>query len=72
MTAIKAPLLDRQRKRNTPAAADDDDQLENSPIEQVSLTVPATDDPSLPAITFRTWTLGALACLLLSVGVNGL
>ncbi|CAN1226912.1 Oligopeptide transporter 7, partial [Linum perenne] len=43
-----------------------DDQLENSPIEQVSLTVPATDDPSLPAITFRTWTLGALACLLLS------
>ncbi|CAN1226906.1 Oligopeptide transporter 7, partial [Linum perenne] len=45
---------------------DDDDQLENSPIEQVSLTVPATDDPSLPAITFRTWTLGALACLLLS------
>ncbi|WJX88182.1 hypothetical protein P8452_70294 [Trifolium repens] len=35
---------------------------ENSPIEQVALTVPVTDDPSLPVFTFRTWTLGTLAC----------
>ncbi|MCI07992.1 oligopeptide transporter OPT family protein, partial [Trifolium medium] len=39
---------------------------ENSPIEQVALTVPVTDDPSLPVFTFRTWTLGTLACVLLS------
>ncbi|KAF3440306.1 hypothetical protein FNV43_RR18590 [Rhamnella rubrinervis] len=39
---------------------------ENSPIEQVALTVPVTDDPSLPAVTFRTWALGTIACVLLS------
>ncbi|WCJ32637.1 oligopeptide transporter [Euphorbia peplus] len=39
---------------------------ENSPIEQVALTVPATDDATLPTITFRMWTLGSLACILLS------
>ncbi|KAE9597886.1 putative oligopeptide transporter, OPT superfamily [Lupinus albus] len=39
---------------------------ENSPIEQVALTVPVTDDPSLPTLTFRTWFLGSLACVLLS------
>lgn len=39
---------------------------ENSPIEQVALTVPVTDDPSLPVVTFRMWTLGTVACVLLS------
>ncbi|GJU18362.1 oligopeptide transporter 7-like protein [Tanacetum coccineum] len=34
---------------------------ENSPIEQVALTVPITDDPSLPVVTFRMWTLGTIA-----------
>jgi OPT family oligopeptide transporter len=40
--------------------------IENSPIEQVALTVPISDDPSLPTFTFRTWILGSLACVLLS------
>ncbi|KAF7112323.1 hypothetical protein RHSIM_RhsimUnG0241100 [Rhododendron simsii] len=39
---------------------------ENSPIEQVALTVPVTDDRTLPVVTFRMWTLGTLACVLLS------
>ncbi|KAM2616697.1 hypothetical protein TB1_033182 [Malus domestica] len=39
---------------------------ENSSTEQVALTVPVTDDPSLPTVTFWAWTLGALACALLS------
>ncbi|CAK9186997.1 unnamed protein product [Ilex paraguariensis] len=39
---------------------------ENSPIEQVALTVPTTDDPSLPVLTFRMWVLGTLSCVLLS------
>ncbi|XP_039159785.1 oligopeptide transporter 7-like isoform X1 [Eucalyptus grandis] len=38
----------------------------SSPIEQVALTVPEEDDPSLPAVTFRTFVLGTLACSLLS------
>ncbi|KAB1215526.1 Oligopeptide transporter 7 [Morella rubra] len=39
---------------------------ENSPVLQVALTVPTTDDPSLPVLTFRMWVLGSLACILLS------
>ncbi|KAJ0048683.1 hypothetical protein Pint_14841 [Pistacia integerrima] len=39
---------------------------ENSPVKQVALTVPTTDDPSLPVLTFRMWVLGTLSCVLLS------
>lgn len=48
---------------NDDASRSDD---ENSPIEQVALTVPVIDDPSLRVFTFRTWTLGTLACVFLS------
>ncbi|GLJ16556.1 hypothetical protein SUGI_0283290 [Cryptomeria japonica] len=41
-----------------------DDQ---SPIEEVALTVPTTDDPDLPVLTFRVWVLGILSCGLLSM-----
>lgn len=39
---------------------------ENSPVKQVALTVPTTDDPLLPVQTFRMWVLGTLSCVLLS------
>ncbi|KAJ4840912.1 OPT super [Turnera subulata] len=39
---------------------------ENSPVKQVALTVPTTDDPSLPVLTFRMWVLGTISCILLS------
>lgn len=45
------------------SAEDEDDQ---SPIEEVALTVPTTDDPTLPVMTFRMWVLGILACVVLS------
>ncbi|GKV37383.1 hypothetical protein SLEP1_g45418 [Rubroshorea leprosula] len=38
----------------------------DNPIEEVRLTVPITDDPSEPALTFRTWFLGLLSCCILS------
>ncbi|KAL3723981.1 hypothetical protein ACJRO7_036059 [Eucalyptus globulus] len=44
-------------------AVDEDDL---SPIEEVHLTVPNTDDPTLPVWTFRMWFLGLLSCALLS------
>ncbi|CAM6094354.1 unnamed protein product [Calypogeia fissa] len=37
-----------------------------SPIEQVNLTVPITDDPTIPVWTFRMWFLGLLICAVLS------
>ncbi|PNT28994.2 hypothetical protein POPTR_006G003700v4 [Populus trichocarpa] len=41
-------------------------EVNDSPIEQVKLTVPITDDPTLPCLTFRTWVLGIACCALLA------
>ncbi|PIN03157.1 Sexual differentiation process protein ISP4 [Handroanthus impetiginosus] len=42
------------------------EEEEISPVEEVRLTVPNGDDPTLPVWTFRVWFLGILSCLLLS------
>ncbi|KAK6938052.1 Oligopeptide transporter, OPT superfamily [Dillenia turbinata] len=42
------------------------DPTEESPIEEVRLTVSNGDDPSLPVWTFRMWFLGLISCSLLS------
>ncbi|CAN6696551.1 unnamed protein product [Malus baccata var. baccata] len=43
-----------------------DDEVNDCPIEEVRLTVPITDDPSQPTLTFRTWVLGILSCAILA------
>ncbi|ESW28162.1 hypothetical protein PHAVU_003G263900 [Phaseolus vulgaris] len=64
---INAPLIKRRHHNNDAISeAENSPAAENSPIEQVALTVPVSDDPSLPSFTFRTWILGTLACVLLS------
>ncbi|RDY14232.1 Oligopeptide transporter 7, partial [Mucuna pruriens] len=63
---ISAPLIKRHRNEDFTSQPENWPDGENSPIEQVALTVPVTDDPSLPSFTFRTWILGTLACVLLS------
>ncbi|KAH0770982.1 hypothetical protein KY290_014963 [Solanum tuberosum] len=47
---------------NGGTAAKDD----NSLVEQVSLTVPVTDDPTFSVATFRMWFLDTITCFLLS------
>uniref|UniRef100_A0A0D9VJS6 Oligopeptide transporter 4 n=1 Tax=Leersia perrieri TaxID=77586 RepID=A0A0D9VJS6_9ORYZ len=42
-----------------------DDEEETSPIEEVRLTVPAGDDPTLPVWTFRMWSIGLFSCVLM-------
>ncbi|MCO5569815.1 hypothetical protein L7F22_023529 [Adiantum nelumboides] len=42
-------------------------EQEQSPVEEVALTVPTTDDPYIPVVTFRMWTLGLLSCIILSI-----
>ncbi|KAL3814363.1 hypothetical protein ACJIZ3_015631 [Penstemon smallii] len=42
------------------------DELDESPIEEVRLTVTNTDDPTLPVWTFRMWLLGLVSCVMLS------
>ncbi|XP_039130641.1 oligopeptide transporter 3 [Dioscorea cayenensis subsp. rotundata] len=41
------------------------EETERCPIEEVALVVPETDDPSLPVMTFRAWSLGITSCVLL-------
>ncbi|XP_028752887.1 oligopeptide transporter 1-like [Neltuma alba] len=41
-------------------------EINDNPIEQVRLTVPITDDASQPALTFRTWVLGLMSCVILA------
>ncbi|CAM8901438.1 unnamed protein product [Rhodiola kirilowii] len=49
--------------RQLSGAEDDNDE---SPVEEVRLTVTNTDDPTLPVWTFRMWFLGLISCALLS------
>lgn len=53
-------------ERDNSAAAKIVDEEEISPVEEVRLTVPTTDDPTLPVWTFRMWFLGLFSCMLLS------
>ncbi|RRT51101.1 hypothetical protein B296_00023976 [Ensete ventricosum] len=41
--------------------------MDDSPIEQVRLTVPPTDEKTLQALTFRTWAIGIPICAIASV-----
>lgn len=43
-----------------------DYEEDQSPIEQVALTVATSDDPTLPVWTFRMWSIGILSCMVLS------
>ena len=47
-------------------AEKDEFKVNDCPIEQVRLTVPITDDPTQPALTFRTCVLGLASCVLLA------
>uniref|UniRef100_A0A2N9I7F4 Oligopeptide transporter 7 n=1 Tax=Fagus sylvatica TaxID=28930 RepID=A0A2N9I7F4_FAGSY len=59
-------VVQKQSRASNSAEPENPSGDENSPIEQVALTVPISDDLSLPSFTFRTWILGSLACVLLS------
>ncbi|XP_078150389.1 oligopeptide transporter 4-like [Carex rostrata] len=48
------------------AKGEEFDDDENSPVEQVRLTVLTTDDPSQPVWTFRMWSIGLFSCALMS------
>ncbi|GMN40197.1 hypothetical protein TIFTF001_009439 [Ficus carica] len=54
------------KKLEIPADDTTVDEDELSPVEEVRLTVPNTDDKSVPVWTFRMWFLGLISCALLS------
>ncbi|XP_058114886.1 oligopeptide transporter 5-like [Magnolia sinica] len=49
-----------------PSSKEDNEEINDSPIDEVRLTVPIIDDPTLPTLTFRTWVLGIASCVLLA------
>jgi OPT family oligopeptide transporter len=51
---------------STKGVSGEENETEECPVKQVELTVPKTDDPTLPIATFRMWVLGILSCVLLS------
>ncbi|KAL7143054.1 hypothetical protein ABFS83_08G165600 [Erythranthe nasuta] len=55
-----------EKKPRSSLEIDEYDEENYHPIEQVRLTVPPTDDPTMPALTFRTWTLGLTSCVMLA------
>ncbi|CAI9291744.1 unnamed protein product [Lactuca saligna] len=55
-TAVKKPFEEENEGKED----------EESPIEEVRLTVPTTDDPTQYLWTFRMWVLGLISCVLLS------
>lgn len=61
-TEISTSYEPKKPVSETPA-----DEINDSPIEEVRLTVPITDDPTLPCLTFRTWVLGIISCVTLSM-----
>ncbi|XP_021888158.1 oligopeptide transporter 7-like isoform X1 [Carica papaya] len=71
---IRSPLLAENEKEDASSSSSSSsskseleiDPEENSPIKQVAMTVPTTDEPSMPALTFRMWVLGSLSCVVLS------
>ncbi|KAL5981944.1 hypothetical protein ACLOJK_016011 [Asimina triloba] len=42
------------------------DEINDTPVEEVRLTIPITDDPTIPALTFRTWFIGVTLCCTLA------
>ncbi|KAL9159942.1 hypothetical protein ABFS82_08G167700 [Erythranthe guttata] len=55
-----------EKKPRSSLEIEEYDEENYHPIEQVRLTVPPTDDPTMPALTFRTWTLGLTSCVMLA------
>ncbi|KAF8023294.1 hypothetical protein BT93_F0709 [Corymbia citriodora subsp. variegata] len=51
---------DAEKQNGAPELSD-----ERCPVEEVALVVPETDDPSIPVMTFRAWTLGLASCVVL-------
>ncbi|KAG2583398.1 hypothetical protein PVAP13_6KG227000 [Panicum virgatum] len=45
---------------------EDEEEVNDHPIEEVRNTVPISDDPSEPCLTFRTWVLGMSSCVMLA------
>ncbi|EXC21402.1 Oligopeptide transporter 6 [Morus notabilis] len=66
---VPMAVFDGERTAPEIITTTDDNHEESSDervVKQVDLTVPKTDDPTMPVLTFRMWVLGLASCVLLS------
>uniref|UniRef100_A0A0E0LWA7 Oligopeptide transporter n=1 Tax=Oryza punctata TaxID=4537 RepID=A0A0E0LWA7_ORYPU len=66
---LELSSLEGRRSSENPESRNEkteEEVVDDCPIEEVRLTVPITDDPTLPALTFRTWLLGLVSCAMLA------
>ncbi|OIV97965.1 hypothetical protein TanjilG_12722 [Lupinus angustifolius] len=61
-----AGVVDEVPEHHKLGITDDNNEIDDNPIEQVRLTVSIYDDPTQPVLTFRTWVLGMGSCVLLA------
>ncbi|KAK7252256.1 hypothetical protein RIF29_36082 [Crotalaria pallida] len=61
-----APTKNPDPEITTTKEEEEGEEEDESPVEEVRLTVPNTDDPTRPVWTFRMWFLGLISCALLS------
>ncbi|CAN8230410.1 unnamed protein product [Cochlearia groenlandica] len=60
------PTLKSHRIIITDAEEEEVEEENDNPIEEVRLTVPITDEPTKPVLTFRTLSLGLVSCVALA------
>ncbi|KAJ0967463.1 hypothetical protein J5N97_024380 [Dioscorea zingiberensis] len=60
--SIELPEFTKQ----TPSEKIIEEEINDSPIEEVRLIVPITDDPTIPFLTIRTWVIRLTSCMLLA------
>ncbi|KAL5217768.1 hypothetical protein ABZP36_018452 [Zizania latifolia] len=65
MASLKSPVAAEEQARGVGAGGKRQGEGERSPVEEVALVVPETDDPTTPVMTFRAWTLGLTSCVVL-------
>ncbi|XP_027172321.1 oligopeptide transporter 1-like [Coffea eugenioides] len=66
VNAVPLSQPQQETKHHSTLEITDGEEENDSPIEEVRLTVPATDNPNLPVLTLRMWILGILSCALLA------
>ncbi|OAY76272.1 Oligopeptide transporter 5 [Ananas comosus] len=52
--------------RNSSCSRRAEEEINDSPIEEVRHIVSIADDPSQPVLTFRVWAVGILSCVMLA------
>ncbi|BFI12331.1 hypothetical protein MPTK1_4g06980 [Marchantia polymorpha subsp. ruderalis] len=66
LRTTQTPMIETGNPKSEDIKLTEEELDDQSPVEEVALTVATTDDPTLPVWTFRMWFLGLLSCVVLA------